>query len=86
MVRGFHRSLSKWELEKLFKTNPEYLIIGTGQKGFLHMHKKTEKWLEKKLREKKICLIRDVTPNVLEKVNELLAKGVKVAGIFHTTC
>ncbi len=82
----FHRSLSKWELEKLLGNNPEYLIIGTGQRGVLPLQKKTEKWLEKELKNKEICLIKDLTPNVLEKVNELLEKGVKVAGVFHTTC
>ena len=84
-IRG-HKELSLWELNMLLQTNPRYFIIGTGQTGILPLTQKSEDWLKSKLAEEKIILIRDRTPLVLEKTNQLLKRGEKVVGIFHTTC
>jgi hypothetical protein len=84
-IRG-HKELSLWELEKLFQGNPRYLIIGTGQTGILPLTPESESWLASKVNEENVVLIRDRTPLVLAKTNELLKQGKKIAGIFHTTC
>lgn len=84
-IRG-HKELSLWELQKLFQTNPRYLVIGTGQTGILPLTPESENWLATKLQEENVILIRDRTPLVLAKTNELLKQGERVAGIFHTTC
>ncbi|MFX0124497.1 MAG: MTH938/NDUFAF3 family protein [Candidatus Hodarchaeota archaeon] len=84
-IRG-HKELSLWELKKLLKNNPRYLVIGTGQTGILPLTQESESWLTSKLEEENIALIRDRTPLVLDKTNELLKQGERVAGIFHTTC
>ena len=70
----------------LFQENPRYFVIGTGQTGILPLTQETESWLASKLEQENIVLIRDRTPLVLNKTNELLKQGVRIAGIFHTTC
>lgn len=84
-IRG-HKELSLWELQKLFEHNPSYLVIGTGQTGILPLSPESESWLATKAKEENVILIRDRTPLVLAKTNELLKQGERVAGIFHTTC
>ncbi|MHA1940102.1 MAG: MTH938/NDUFAF3 family protein [Candidatus Hodarchaeales archaeon] len=84
-IRG-HKELSLWELKMLFENNPRYFIIGTGQTGILPLNQETESWLATKVKQDNIALIRDLTPLVLNKTNELLKQGENVAGIFHTTC
>lgn len=84
-IRG-HKELSLWELKMLFQRNPRYFVIGTGQTGILPVTQESESWLASKLKQENIVLIRDRTPLVLDKTNDLLKQGEKVAGIFHTTC
>ncbi|MFX0171841.1 MAG: MTH938/NDUFAF3 family protein [Candidatus Hodarchaeota archaeon] len=84
-IRG-HKELSLWELKMLLQYNPHYFIIGTGQTGVLPLTQESENWLASKLEQEDIVLIRDRTPLVLDKTNELLKQGEKIAGIFHTTC
>ncbi len=84
-IRG-HKELSKWELKLLFEENPRYLVIGTGQTGILPLTQESESWLASKLEQENIVLIRDRTPLVLDKTNELLKQDKRIAGIFHTTC
>ena len=81
-----HRELSKWELEQLIKNGPEILIIGMGQSGVLPMSKETKFWLESIKNERKIKIIQDKTPLILDKINEALRSNKKVAGVFHITC
>jgi hypothetical protein len=84
-IKG-HKELSIWELKLLFKENPRYFIIGTGQTGILPLTQDSESWLASKLKKENIVLVRDRTPLVLDKTNELLKQGERIAGIFHTTC
>ncbi len=84
-IRG-HKELSLWELKLLFQRNPRHFVIGTGQTGILPLTQESESWLASKLKQENIALIRDLTPLVLAKTNELLEQGERVAGIFHTTC
>ena len=84
-IRG-HKELSLWELKMLFQRNPRYLVIGTGQTGILPLTQESESWLASKLKQENIILIRDRTPLVLDKTNELLKRGERITGIFHTTC
>ena len=84
-IRG-HKELSLWELKLLLQGNPRYLVIGTGQTGILPLTQDSESWLASKLEQENIVLIRDRTPLVLNKTNELLKQGMRIAGIFHTTC
>lgn len=84
-IKG-HRDLSKWELEKLIETNPDFIIIGSGQYGELPMDKSTESWLEFQKLEKKFRILKDRTPIILERANELFERNKRVAAIFHITC
>ena len=81
-----HKELSKFELEQLINEKPEILIIGTGQSGVLPLSEDTQLWLQDAVKQNHIELIRDITPEVLEKANSALGSKKKVVGIFHTTC
>lgn len=82
---GGHKELSKWEIEQIINENPDYFIIGISQSGVLPMSEETETWLETVVKSNNVQLIRERTPLILDKVNNLLKEGKKVAGIFHTT-
>ena len=84
-IKG-HRSLCIWELKNIIDQGPEVLLIGMGQSGILPMSAETEQWLETIKKEKDIEIVKDKTPNILEKTNQLLNSNKKIAGIFHTTC
>jgi hypothetical protein len=83
---GGHRSLSKWELEKILASDPEIIIIGMGQSGILPFTESTEKLLAFIGNEGNIEIIKGTTPNILDQANQVLKSGKKVAGIIHTTC
>lgn len=81
-----HRSLSKWELEKLLSSKPEVLIIGMGQSGVLPMSDETSEWLKQKSKELSINVIKAKTPVILNQVNTMIEEGRRIAGVFHITC
>lgn len=70
------------ELDLLLEGNPKVVVVGTGQSGCVRID-------EDAVREassRGIKLISDVTPNALERYNEAVGAGRRVAGAFHTTC
>ncbi|TFF96943.1 MAG: hypothetical protein EU547_05700 [Promethearchaeota archaeon] len=83
---GGHRSLSEWEINKILEQNPEIVIIGMGQSGVLPFTEKVEEILDKLDNRDDIEVIKGNTPDILDKTNNALTSGKKVAGIFHTTC
>jgi len=83
---GGHRSLSEWELKRVLKEEPEILIIGMGQSGVLPFTDGVEEMLEELEKEGEVEIIKGNTPDILNKTNQVLNSGKKVAGIFHTTC
>lgn len=83
---GGHRSLSEWELNRILREEPDILIIGMGQSGVLPFTEGVEDMLEEIKEKQDIEIIKGNTPDILDKTNEALNSGKKVAGIFHTTC
>jgi hypothetical protein len=68
------------ELEKLVNSDSKVVIIGTGQSGNVEI---TDEALEF-LKEKKIGLIEELTPEAVKIFNSKDKKGV--VAIFHLTC
>ncbi len=84
-IKG-HRELAKWELEKLIETEPDIIIIGSGQYGELPLDKSTESWFEFQKLEKRFRILKDRTPIILERANEFFERNKRVAAVLHITC
>ena len=76
---GSHR-VSETEAEKLISSNPEAVIIATGQSGCLEVDSEIE---DKIKRCTELIVLR--TPDAVEKFDDL-AKNKKVNALIHTTC
>ncbi len=70
------------ELDLLLKGKPELVVVGTGQSGCVQVDKEAAELAVKQ----GVKMIDDITPNALEKYNEVVKAGRKVAGAFHVTC
>ncbi|MCS7199415.1 MAG: MTH938/NDUFAF3 family protein [Caldimicrobium sp.] len=70
------------DLVEVFAFKPDYLIIGTGASGIMRVEEK----VKDKAKELNIILESYPTPQAVERFNQLLAKGVSLAGAFHLTC
>jgi hypothetical protein len=57
-----------------------------GQSGVLPFTDGVSEKIESILSEENIQLIKGRTPEILQKTNEAIKSGKRVAGIFHTTC
>ncbi|MFN4131621.1 MAG: MTH938/NDUFAF3 family protein [Caldimicrobium sp.] len=70
------------DLEEVFLFKPFYLIVGRGANGVMQISP------EVKVRAKKenIFLEDYLTHEAVSRFNELLTKGVPLAGAFHLTC
>ncbi len=82
-----HTPLSREELDYILSVcgNPEAIVIGTGQYGALPIMDSARELLDS-LRMNDVEVLIDKTPKVIDKVNELLSKGVSVLAIIHVTC
>jgi len=82
-TRTFTRHLfSKEELNILLKKNPEVVIVGTGDSGFL----KVSDDARAIAKEKDIELIELITSEAIRKFNELVESGKKVVAFMHVEC
>ncbi len=70
------------DVQDALDTNPEILVIGKGQPGYMRI---TDS-LKKILAEKNVKLIEEPTPNAIETFNRLSKEGRRVAGGFHVGC
>lgn len=70
------------DLEKVWKSPVEYLIVGTGAYGVM----KIDPEVEKKAKELNIKLEAYQTDRAVKRFNELYFSGISVAGAFHLTC
>ena len=68
------------DLDELFKSNPEYLVIGTGAAGLL----KVSERIKQEITAKGISIIIGKTQDVVKKYNDLASTNKKVAGIFNS--
>ena len=74
--------IGDWEIDSLFKENPEIILIGTGRDGMLEVNGN----LLDKAQKDNIKVIVDITPKIIEIYNEKIKSGKKVNALIHTTC
>jgi len=72
-------SLSLNDLDAVIQYDPEMLIVGTGNSGRMSVPHSLPKQLDMKVKSYR-------TDRAVQKYNELLKEGKKVAGAFHLTC
>ncbi len=79
---GTTHKIGGWEIKKLFETNPEIIVVGTGWQGELDPGQD----LENQAKEKGIEFAVLPTPKAVELFNEKIEQGKKVNALIHTTC
>jgi len=70
------------DLQDALDNDPEFIVIGQGQPGYMRI---TDS-LREHLAEKNIKLIEEPTPKAIETFNRLFKEGRRVAGGFHVGC
>ena len=70
------------DLKILKEKEIETLVVGTGMFGLVQVPEE----LIKKLETKEISISVEKSTQAVKKFNELVKKGVKVAGAFHLNC
>ncbi len=70
------------DLQDILSANPDIMVIGTGYAGFMEVPDS----VRKALKDRKIELITEKTPEAVERFNIIQSRGKKVAGAFHLTC
>jgi hypothetical protein len=70
------------DLQDALDTDPEFIVIGQGQPGYMRI---TDS-LREHLAEKNVKLIEEPTPLAIETFNRLFKEGRRVAGGFHVGC
>ncbi|RLG11641.1 hypothetical protein DRN73_04860 [Candidatus Pacearchaeota archaeon] len=70
------------DLEEVWKSEVEYLIIGTGAYGVMKIDPK----VKDKAKELNIKLEAFKTSDAVARFNELYSQNKSVAGAFHLTC
>jgi hypothetical protein len=70
------------ELKELIKKNPDVIIVGTGDSGFL----KVSDEVRSLCKQKNVELVEMISKKAIEKFNDNLKKGKKVIVFIHITC
>ena len=78
---GSH-AIRKGEIEELSKAKPETLIVGTGTSGMAEVSQDAEAYA----REAKLNLVVLPSSEAVEKLNQLVDEGKRVAALIHITC
>ena len=78
---GSH-DIRKGEVEELSKTKPEAIIVGTGTSGMATVSRDAQSYA----REVKLNLVVLPSSEAIEKLNQLVDEGKRVAALIHITC
>ena len=70
------------DVRDLLDTNPEVLVIGKGQPGYMSITEELRQHLEKK----SIKLIEEPTAQAINTYNRMFETGKQVSGGFHVGC
>ena len=70
------------DIKDIIEYNPEVLIVGTGNSGYLEIDNNVRNFLV----QNKIKLFMDKNTPAIDKYNQLVSENKKVAAIFHATC
>ena len=78
---GSH-TIRKEEIEELVKANPEVIIVGTGTNGRAKLAPDADSLVQ----ETKVDRAILPSQEAVEKLNQLVGEGKRVAALFHITC
>ncbi|RLI31889.1 hypothetical protein DRO51_02985 [Candidatus Bathyarchaeota archaeon] len=81
LMFGGH-NIRKDEIEELYNSNPEVIIIGTGTSGKAKLSEEGKSFLK----DKGLEVFEASSYEAVKKFNELTSLGKKVGAIFHVTC
>ena len=70
------------DLQDALDTDPEILIIGKGQPGYMRISNTLRRYLE----DNNIQLIEKPTSEAVKTFNRLSGEGKRVSGEFHVGC
>ena len=70
------------DLQDALDADPEFLVIGKGQPGYVRIANDLRQYLEKK----GITLIEEPTTQAIKTFNRLFETGNQVSGGFHVGC
>jgi hypothetical protein len=70
------------DVQDILASDPEILVIGRGQPGFMRVSKS----LKQRLERNNIQLIEEPTSEAVRTFNSYYSEGKKVAGGFHVSC
>ena len=75
-------SLGKGEMERLAKSNPEVIVVGTGASGKAHLSSEAEDYVKKT----NLKVMTLPSPEAMKKLNQLIDQGKRVVALLHITC
>jgi len=78
---GYHTFLAK-EVQALLRGKPEIIVVGAGTASCVGIEKEAEQLAQ----SKGIKIESAATPRAIERYNQLVLEGKKVAAAFHVTC
>ena len=74
--------VNQTDIKELLEINPEFIIVGTGNSGYLKVSQDAKDLIY----ARRIKLVIDVNQNAVTRYNELKKEGKSIAAIFHATC
>lgn len=79
---GTSHEIGKWEVDKLFENEPQVILIGTGWAGVVNVPNVIKEDAQKKNLE----YLEYKSKKAVKEYNKLVAKGLKVNALIHSTC
>ena len=80
--RAEGHALALGDLDTVVEAEPEVLVVGTGNPGYLRVLPETEAYL----RQQGIRLLAEPTAQAWQTYNRLASGTAKVVAAFHLTC
>ena len=78
---GSH-SITGSEIENLYKTQPDVIVVGTGMSGLARLSEEAEAFLA----QAGVNPVLLPSSQAVEKFNQLVGEGKRVAALIHITC
>jgi hypothetical protein len=78
---GYHTFLAT-EVQVLLKGEPGIIVVGTGTASCVEIEREAKQLVQ----SKGVKIESAATPKAIERYNQLVSKGRKIAAAFHVTC
>ncbi len=75
-------TISKDEIENLIKAEPNIILVGTGVRGLATVSRDAIAHVQ----QTDVDLVALPSTQAVEKFNQLIQEGTRVAALFHVTC